>query len=245
MRVKGAILIMTLSIGLVMTGCATTEPTATVSGGGPTIGQAASVPYNGPKARLAVKKFVNRSSGGYNELGPGMADMLSTALFQSNRFIVLDRTDHGDVIGEQDLGTSGRIKPETAAPIGQMEGAELLVTGSITAFKSGSGGVVGGIGIGTGAGGGIGIGGGTKDVYMAMDIKVVDTRTGRIVGAAMVEGQSRDWFAGLGGKVGGVPVPFGLGTYKNTPAEKAIRVCIVKAVDYLASQTPANYFHGQ
>jgi len=225
-------------------GCATAEPTATVtSGGGPTMQQAQQEAYNGPKARVAVNKFTIKSAKGHGELGQGLADMLTTAMFNSNRFIVLDRTDVGAVMQEQDLGASGRIKQETAAPIGQMEGAELLVTAAVTAFEPNAGGAIGGIGVPIGGGAALGVGGGGKQAYMAMDLKVVDTKTGRIVGAVTVEGKSTDWFAGIGGAIGGVPIPFGIGMYQNTPMEKAIRVCIVKAVDYIASQTPAQYYH--
>ncbi len=223
--------------------CATPETTTTVTGGGPTIGEARAEAYNGPKARLAVNKFANKSAHGQGKLGTGMSDMLTTALFQSNRFIVLDRTDSDAVLAEQDLGASGRIDQKTAAPIGKMEGAELLVTGAVTAFDPDTGGVLGGVGVGLGGGAGVGVGGGGRQAYMAIDLKVTDTRTGRIVAATTVEGKSTDWVAGLGAAIGGVPIPFGLVGYQKTPAEKAIRVVIVKAVEYLSSQTPASYYH--
>jgi curli biogenesis system outer membrane secretion channel CsgG len=194
--------------------------------------------YNGPKARIAVNKFLVKAAEAHGRLGEGLSDMLTTSLFNSARFIVLDRTDHRDVMAEQDLGASGRIKGETAAPIGQMEGAELLVTGSVTAFKGDTGGVMAGVGLG-----GVGVGGGTKNAYMAIDIKVVDAKTGRIVAATTVEGRSTDWFAGLGGIFGGVALPLGIVSIQNTPAEKAIRVCIVKAVEYISQMTPAQYYH--
>ncbi|MBI4666348.1 MAG: hypothetical protein HY751_08070 [Nitrospinae bacterium] len=222
------------------------EPEATVtSGGGPTMEQAQQEAYSGPKARLAVNKFTVKSAKGAGDLGQGLADMLTTSLFHTNKFIVLDRTDHKDVMAEQDLGASGRIKQETAAPIGQMEGAELLVTAAVTSFEPDAGGAIGGVGVPVGGGAFFGLGGGGKQAYMAIDMKVVDTKSGRIVGAVTVEGKSSDWFAGIGGAIGGVPVPFLLGGYANTPMEKAIRVCIIKAVDYLATQTPPVYFHSR
>lgn len=228
----------------VIAGCAMTQPTATVtSSGGPTMQQAQQEAYDGPKARIAVNKFLNKASSGHRELGQGMADMLTSALFHSNRYIVLDRTDIKDVMEEQDLGASGRIKQETAAPIGELEGAELMVTGAVTAFKADAGGGFGGVGVPIGGGSFLGLGGGAKQAYMAIDVKVTDTKTGRIVAMATVEGKSTDWFGGLGGAVGGVPVPFALAGYQNTPMEKAIRVCIVKAVDYINSMTPAQYYH--
>ncbi|MDH5679165.1 MAG: CsgG/HfaB family protein [Nitrospinota bacterium] len=223
--------------------CQSTEPTAVVtSTGGPSMQQAQMEQYNGPKARIAVNKFLVKSASGHGQLGQGLADMLTTSLFNSNRFIVLDRQDHQDIMAEQDLGASGRIREGTAAPIGQMEGAELLVTGAVTAFKDNSQGLSAGLGVPTG-GGFVGLGGSGKHAYMAIDIKVVDTKTGRLVAATTVEGKSTDWFVGFGGFVGGAGIPAGIGVYQNTPAEKAIRVCIVRAVEYIASMTPAQYYH--
>lgn len=233
---------------LVLAGCASAEliePEAHVtSSGGPTMQQAQQESYKGPKARIAVNKFTIKSAKGKGELGQGLADMLTTALFSSNRFIVLDRQDTQSIIAEQDLGATGRIKEETAAPIGQMEGAELLVTAAVTAFDPNASGAIGGVGVPLG-GSFLGLGGGGTQAYMAIDVKVVDTKTGRIVGATTVEGKSTDWFAGFGGAIGGVPVPFGLGGYQNTPMEKAIRVCIVKAVDYISTQTPTQYYRSK
>lgn len=235
---------MTVAVLTIVFGCASSQTTATVtSSGGPGIQQAQMEPYDGPKARVAVTKFVNKSASGHRELGQGMADMMTSAMFHSNRFIMLDRTDIGDVMEEQDLGASGRVKEKTAAPIGELEGAELLVSGAVTAFKADAGGGFGGVGVPLGGGAFMGIGAGAKKAYMAIDVKVTDARTGRIVAMATVEGNSTDWYGGFGGVIGGVPVPFLLAGYENTPMEKAIRVCIVKAVDYIASQTPANYFH--
>jgi len=33
-----------------------------------------------------------------------------------------------------------------------------------------------------------------------------------------------------------------LGAYANTPMEKAIRICIIEAVRYIAQVIPANYY---
>lgn len=237
-------LVLAIFISSAFTGCTTIagQPTAQVtSGNGPGIQEARREAYNGPKARIAVNKFTNKSAKGGRAFGEGMSDMMTTALFNSSRFIVLDRTDHRDIMNEQDLGASGRIKQETAAPIGQMEGAELLVTGSVTSFQPDAKGGMGGIGVPAG-GGFLGIGGSGKQAYMTIDVKVVDTRTGRIVSAATIEGKSTDYVAGVGGILGGLPLALGLVGYENTPAEKAIRVCIDKAVEYIANRAPAVYF---
>lgn len=62
-----------------------------------------------------------------DKFGDGMAEMLANALFATNRFIVLERQSLDDVLREQDLGASGRVRKETAARIGEIEGADLLI----------------------------------------------------------------------------------------------------------------------
>ncbi len=229
---------------LTLSGCASLmEPQAKVtSGGGPGIQQAQQEAYNGPKARIAVSRFTDRTAKGWwtGQIGDGMAEMLTTSLFNTNRFIVLERQTLKDVMAEQDLGASGRIKKETAAPIGQIEGAELLVTGAVTEFEPGSSGIGGGIGGGSSSIIG-GILGGIKRSHIAIDIRVIDTRTSRILAATTVEGKATD-IGGLGGLAGG-HLGGGLGGWHKQPIEKALRIAIGAAVDFIASQTPAQYYH--
>jgi curli biogenesis system outer membrane secretion channel CsgG len=218
--------------------CAPMQPTATVtSGGGPGIAEAQAVPYNGPKARITVSRFTDKSAKGYYEIGEGMTDMLTTALFSTNRFIVLERGELGEVIREQDLAASGRIKKGTEAPIGEIEGAELLVVGAITEFEPNAGGVGGGILTGV-----LGVGIGVKTAHIAIDIRVIDAKTSRILAAQTVEGRAQD-IGGLGGLAVGGPLAVGFGAYAKTPMEKAIRLCIQTAVNFIAQQTPAQYYH--
>lgn len=229
---------------LVLCGCAgLLEPQARVtSGGGPGIQQAQQEAYDGPKARIAVSRFADRTAKGWwtGQIGDGMAEMLATALFNSNRFIVLERQTLQDVLAEQDLGASGRIGKETAAPIGQIEGAELLVTGAVTEFEPGSSGIGGGIGGGSSSIVG-GILGAIKRSHIAIDLRVIDTKTSRLVAATTVEGTATD-IGGLGGLAGG-RLGGGLGGWRKQPIEKALRVAIGAATDFIASQTPAQYYH--
>jgi curli biogenesis system outer membrane secretion channel CsgG len=219
-------------------------------GQGPSLGQAQAERYDGPKARIAVADFEDKmsSSGQYRaEYGRGMADMLATALFNTNRYIVLERQKLTYVLAEQDLGASGRIKRETAAPIGELEGAELLVTAAVTGFDPGvaggggsAGGVLGTL-LGKAAGQTLGnIAGGFRRAHLALDLRVIDTRTGRVVAANSVEGSATE-FSGSGGAAG---VTFGgaLGGFAKTPMERAIREAIQESVDFVVSKTPARYF---
>jgi len=88
------------------TGCVTPgQPTATVTHGqGPSVQEARMERYDGPKARIAVGDFQVKAAGATIEIGDGLREMLLTALFNSNRFIVLERQAVQDVMLEQDLG---------------------------------------------------------------------------------------------------------------------------------------------
>lgn len=250
-RILGFFLAVTC---LLFFGCATThspaptapgQPKARVThGSGPSIQEAQTERYDGPKARIAVGDFQVKAAGATIEIGDGLREMLLTSLFNTNRFIVLERQAVQDVMLEQDLGASGRVKRATAAPIGQLEGAELLVYGVVTEFR----GDASGIGIGLSMPNlPLRLGGGMRNAQMAIDLRVVDTSTGRIVFATRVEGKASDFSGSIGTTLGGgrTAMPISLGAYQNTPMEKAIRVCIDTAIDYLCSRTPGQYFHHQ
>jgi curli biogenesis system outer membrane secretion channel CsgG len=211
-------------------------------GSGQNMASVQSEHYNGPKARIAVSRFENKTADSYDwyspSIGDGMADMLTTALVNSGRYIVLERGAIDDVLGEQDLGASGRIRQDTAAAIGEIEGAELLVVAAVTEFGDSGGTQAGGGGFGGRVFGAIT--GGSRTAHMAIDLRVVDATTSRILAATSVEGEAKDFNIGgaLAGYTGSVGLGGGLSTWKNTPREKALRQVIGAAVEYVISVTP-------
>ena len=54
----------------------------------------------------------------WKEIGEGMRDMLTTALFKTKRFAVLERAILDEVMKEQDLAASGRVQQGTGAATG-------------------------------------------------------------------------------------------------------------------------------
>jgi curli biogenesis system outer membrane secretion channel CsgG len=218
------------------------QPTAKVTDyGGPSVGEARSQPYFGPKARIAVGDFQVKAAGAPYVIGDGLREMLVTALFNTNRFIVLERSAMGDVIREQDFGASGRVLPQTAAPMGRIEGTQMMVYGAVTEFQMGT------------SGGGVNLvmpnipfqfGGNVQNAHMAIDMRVVDMTSGRILYAGKVEGKTSDYATSIGTQVGGgaTTMPITLNSFQNTPMEKAIRVCIEQAVAHLCTKMPPNYF---
>jgi curli biogenesis system outer membrane secretion channel CsgG len=213
--------ISVLAASLLAAGCmGSTANVISSSGNGPTIRQAQAESYNGPKQRIAVTGFDFRAGQGSREIGDGMTDMLTDSLFNTGRFIVVERERLGDVTGEQDLANSKRFKKDTAAPIGQLEGAQLLIRGSITQFEPN-------------CKGGSVILASAKEACMAINLRILDAATGRVVNATTVEGTSRSGSVGLIFSGGSLPV--GLGAYSHTPMEAAIRQCIEAAVQFIAN----------
>jgi curli biogenesis system outer membrane secretion channel CsgG len=110
----------------------------------------------------------------YRELGSGVADIFLTEAFRSGRFRITERSELDKILREQNLALSGRIDPATAADVGRITGAELIVLGSLTEF-----------GITTTGGGGrvLGIFGGSTETVTArvtVDIRVVDAVTAEV-----------------------------------------------------------------
>ena len=209
-------------LALSLAGCFGSTATVVDSGAAaPTVQQAQAAPYNGPQKRIAVTRFEFRANEGAGDVGGGMTDMLTNALFNTGRFIVLERDRLSDVMEEQDRTASDRFKKETAPAKGQLEGAELLIRGSVTEFepkcKGGSAILVSG-----------------NVACIAINLIITDARTGRILNATTVEGTSADNRIGIVWTRGSA-LPVGLGTYSNTPMEKAIRNCIETAVTHIVS----------
>lgn len=248
MKILSLIALVMFTAGV--TGCVTPSPDARVqSTGGPDIGTARAEAYHGPKAAIAVADFEDKTVG-VGEYRPaygrGMADMLLTSLFNTNRFIVLEREKLDAVVYEQDLGASGRLRQDTAAPIGEIEGAQLLVIAAVTGFDPA---VAGTSGRASQRGGILGLGrdtrlgqimGGHQRAHIALDLRIVDTATGRILAATSVEGSAHSF--DLGGSILGSSAGGALSTYARTPMEQAIRRAIDEATAFVARQTPADFY---
>ncbi len=215
-RLKHALFALTLPLA----GCYGASATVVDTGPAPTVAQVQAAPYDGPQKRIAVSAFEFRAGEGSSQIGDGMSDMLTNALFNTGKFIVLERERLDEVMEEQDRANSDRFKKETAAPKGQLEGAELLIRGSVIQFESKC------------RGGSIIIAAGSE-ACMAINLRIIEAKTGRVVNATTVEGTSGKSRVGILFSGGALPV--GLGTYSNTPMEAAIRNCIEAAVQHIAA----------
>jgi len=213
-----------------------------VSSGGPSASEV--LKYKGPKARIAVGRFEVKAAKAGWEIGEGIKDMLIDSLFNTGRFIVLEKGETmSDLKEEYQLGESGWSKK--APKKGTFETADIILTGAITAFepdykKKGGGGVV--IPLPFKIGGGVKIE--KKEAYIAAHLRLVDVRTRRIIKTAKVDGYASKSNIGIvgGGLIGTVALGAGFQKYKNTPMEKAVMVMLENAVKEIIKSVPENYY---
>lgn len=91
--------------------------------------------YKGPKLRVGVVNFQNRTPSKVLGIGEAAADILGTILQKTDRFIVIPQQDIESILAQQKMGATGIINPETAAQMGQILGLNAIVTGAVTAYS--------------------------------------------------------------------------------------------------------------
>ncbi len=182
----------------------------------------------GDKPTVAVTEFDNQSGAGWWRGGVGweLAGMLSNELSATGAFKVLEREQIRAVLDEQNLAASGRVAAGTGAKIGQLTGAQFLVTGTVTAYEEETASTGGGISFG-----GVSLGGSSEKAYLAVDLRVINATTGEVDFSRTIEGTSKGGGMSVGLYRGG----FGgtLESQNKTPAGKAIRAALVEITDYL------------
>jgi curli biogenesis system outer membrane secretion channel CsgG len=161
----------------------------------------------------------------------GLTQILTTALIQQGRFVVLERATLDKVTAEQDLAAAGRVNPETAAAVGKLTGAQVLITGDITEFTYQQSSVGSKLSIIKDVGKQIG---GKLDrvtAQVAIDLRIIDAATGQVVGS--VRGQGKASATGVGADFTSTERELAVGGTVQTPLGKASRHAIDEAVDGL------------
>lgn len=117
----------TCLLALLLAACAS-ETSHTVA---PQQVKAAGTAYQGPRNTIAIGKFDNRSSfmrglfsDGVDRLGTQAKTILITHLQQSNRFVVVDRDNMGEI--QQEAQLRGKAQ--------SLKGAHFVLTGDVTEF---------------------------------------------------------------------------------------------------------------
>ena len=86
-----------------------------------------------PVYSVAVFDFESKDE---NVRGQGgkIATLINADLSADPQIVTVEREELAKVVGEQEMGLSGNVSPESAAKVGQLTGAKVLVTGRV--FKT-------------------------------------------------------------------------------------------------------------
>ena len=168
--------------------------------------------YLGPKRRVAVIEFDNKTPYGQRELGTAASDIMITELQKTGAFILVERDKVQSLIDEQKFSNSELAEPATAVKLGRMLGASAVVIGSVSQFGEKEQG---------------------EDVVIyqrrsqiadaTVDVRVVDVASGEILVADSGRGEATQTIKntlGMGGRA----------SYDTTLAGDAMRAAIFKFV---------------
>ncbi len=203
---------------------APSAPAAGMRRGGPE----APIVTTGPKLRVAVVKFQDKSAYGRGRLGGAVTDILTTELAKSGRFILVARGGDLDVIlDEQDLAKTGEVKAGTGAKAGEVLGLNAVVTGAISQFGVKQKSATYLVGASK-----------TQTAEATVDVRVVDASTGQVIFADSGNGvheASSTQVLGIGGATG----------YDETIEGKALRAAIAKFIDNMVGRMAAIEWSGK
>jgi len=182
------------------------------------------------KPRIGVLRFTNTVAGNSywswnTTVAKELQDMLIAELVNTRAFQVLERKEINAVFSEQELSRSGRLSKRTRIKLGKIKGAKYLIAGTVSAFEK-SGGKGGKIRFK-----GISLGGKKTKIYIAVDVKVIDTETGEVVDARTIEAKAKGKAIGAGLNIRNFSISGGAN--KKTPTGKAIRACLLYISKYL------------
>lgn len=184
---------------------------------------------------ITVQNFANEAGwSGQWDVGDGFATILTDALQQSGKFIVLgDAEMRQAAMAEQDLAATGRMAGGNKAPAtGQMTPAQLLVRGSVTHVQNETSGGSGGLSFR-----GISIGGKKDNAEINITIYLVDSTTGQVKASQKVVGTAGGRGLGLGyhgGALGGLGGD--IDGFRKDNLGKACENAVVQAVEFLSAQ---------
>jgi curli biogenesis system outer membrane secretion channel CsgG len=182
----------------------------------------------GPRKRVAVIKFRDKSAYGRGRLGGAVQDILVTELSKSGLFILVSRgADMDLILDEQDLAKSGAIQAGTGAKSGEVLGLNAIVTGAVSQFGVKQKSATYLVGASK-----------TQTAEATVDVRLVDATTGQVIYADSGNGvyeESSTQVLGMGGAKG----------YDETMEGKALRAAISKFIDNLIRRMEAMEWSGK
>ncbi len=193
----------------------------------------------------AVKTQVQAVFNTQQDIGKGIRAMLVTRLAQANKVVIVERAKLATLTKEQDFNASNRVKQGTGARVGQISGADAMLSGDIVVFgrddkkKSVKGG-----GLIGGAFGAIASSKNEDKAVVTIDYRLIDAETSEIIATGEAKGESvrkGNALGAIGGALGkgvaGVQVDMTSSNFAETIIGEATQDCVNKLADILLGQT--------
>ena len=223
--------------------------------------------YAGKRTRVGILQVDNNSSAGTFKMrdsqgntyesewsaGGGMVPVngieaiVTDTMNRTGRFRLVERAALGNVLGEQDLASSGRVAAPSGAATGQVLGAELLVQVVITDYEENTSGtragggallrkvpLVGGVGIKRGQG------------RVGLNFRLIDATTSEVLYTKQIESVIKEsglTLAGAGWTGDAVLGAF-MSNFSKTPIGQAVIAGINKGVFDLVKEIGARPAEG-
>jgi curli biogenesis system outer membrane secretion channel CsgG len=193
----------------------------------------------------AVKTQVQAVFNTQQDIGKGIRAMLVTRLAQANKVVIVERAKIATITKEQDFNASNRVKQGTGARVGQISGADAMLSGDIVVFgrddKKKSvkgGGLIGGVI------GGIASSKNEDKAVVTIDYRLIDAETSEIIATGEAKGESvrkGNALGAIGGVLGkgvaGVQVDMTSSNFAETIIGEATQDCVNKLAEILLGQT--------
>jgi curli biogenesis system outer membrane secretion channel CsgG len=193
----------------------------------------------------AVKTQVQAVFGTQQDIGKGIRAMLVKRIADANNLVVVERAKINTLIKEQDFNTSNRVKQGSGARVGQISGADAMLSGDIIIFgrddKKKSvkgGGIIGGVI------GGIAASSNSDKAVVVIDYRLIDAETSEVIATGEARGESvrkGNALGALGGAFGkgiaGVQVDMTSSNFAETIIGEATQDSVNKLADILKEQS--------
>lgn len=176
------------------------EPVTSVATPAPVVSAAMT---RAQKERVIVDDFdystvmtsVQAVFGTQQNIGKGIRAMLTNKLASGGNVVIVERAKIDALMKEQDRNQGNRVKQGTGARVGQISGADLLLTGDITTFgrdDKHKGGNLGGLGGGWlgGAAAAIGASKSEDKAVVVINYRLVDAETSEVIATGEARGES-------------------------------------------------------
>ncbi|MCH7489205.1 MAG: hypothetical protein IID05_00795 [Gemmatimonadetes bacterium] len=210
----------------------------------------------GPKLRVAVMDLREDAFSATQEYGPtsttstieipppagfalGLTEMLTTALVETGRFVVVERAKLQEVLDEQDFGASGRVTQQTAARQGQMLGVQALITGGITEYNYTSSSLGGNVSMFNR----VSASAQQLKAMVALDMRLINAETGEIIASKRGDGSATARTVSAQATIN--DKEFSSAVAASTPLGKATREAIEEIVEAIVEELAGMRWSGR